>query len=487
VVDASTWHTHEQILLLNAWLKLTGRSYFTNQNFLQRAFFSSTLHHPTQVHAGVMPEMPPMESPGGVVSSGPPIPPVRMCLQALASSADVVVSSSLSSSSSSLSSSSSVAKESLVLTSDQHSAKVTAAGSAAAACRILRLLLQGGGEGAKQLALKASVPLRQTLSTTIQSNSDNRSDHHSSTSETDTGSISSSFTDSALLDAVLRWIEAAITREHADDGNDASSSSGGAEGQLAVSLLSLLAVWLHNCPLAVAALLEQPENLFLVEIAAGANAGSSSSSSPRTSEPRQKCQAAVRGLATLVLGVCMEETLAGEHARRDARQKAVAKARANYKAARALQKRTAAAAAAGASTQAAEEGEKAEEVVEKVSDEGTADDNDNHGNEDGDDEDDYEGFEEPKEEPLDPNAWTSEALQRTIVGRVGFGKFSRMLAQLVQVDPKQKAGANNSSNSESFSSSSSLVVAEADEDPWSLGGAGFAAFVKVLLYAYMCV
>jgi hypothetical protein len=55
---------------------------------------------------------------------------------------------------------------------------------------------------------------------------------------------------------------------------------------------------------------------------------------------------------------------------------------------------------------------------------------------------------------------------------VGFGKFSRTLAQLVAAEhPAALKGSRGAS----------LVVAEADDDPWALGGAGFAAFAQVRL------
>jgi hypothetical protein len=92
-----------------------------------------------------------------------------------------------------------------------------------------------------------------------------------------------------LLDAVLRRIEAAVGGDlneslgggGAGAGGGGAGGGGGEEGfggngggdkasraSLAVSLLALLATWLHGCPLAVATLLRDRRNLFLVEITA---------------------------------------------------------------------------------------------------------------------------------------------------------------------------------------------------------------------------
>jgi hypothetical protein len=173
----------------------------------------------------------------------------------------------------------------------------------------------------------------------------------------------------------------------------------------------------------------------------------------------------------LVLGVCLEETLAGEHARRDARAKANAKAKANFKAAKALQRRSAKAHAAAARAAAAG----GAGAAFGVGDEGVAGASGAGGGDaaEEDEGDEAEAFELPSDAALDPSAWTSEALQRTIVGRVGFGKFSRTLAQLVAAE--HPAAAKGSGGG------ASLVVAEADGDPWALGGAGFAAFAQVRL------
>jgi hypothetical protein len=130
----------------------------------------------------------------------------------------------------------------------------------------------------------------------------------------------------ALLDAVLRWIEAAVggdLNESLGVGAAAGGGGGGGVGEdgvvvgggdkasrasLAVSLLALLATWLHGCPLAVATLLQEPENLFLVEIAAKppTRVGRSRKINSSSSSGSDECgcpsalASSVHGLATLV-------------------------------------------------------------------------------------------------------------------------------------------------------------------------------------------
>jgi hypothetical protein len=155
-----------------------------------------------------------------------------------------------------------------------------------------------------------------------------------------------------LLDGVLRLVEALVTSDDRDGGSGGgrgSSGSGGGGGgrdgedlsgrrELSVALLGLLAAWLHGCPMAVASLLNDPENLFLVEVAAttppkaaaaaaargavvaggsllaakkSSAAAASSSSAASPASPRaervvfgaEALRGAVHGLATLVLGV----------------------------------------------------------------------------------------------------------------------------------------------------------------------------------------
>ena len=456
-----------------------------------------------------------MMSPGMGDELSPPVPPVKLALQALANAAHAVVVGKATRDADGEVPAWSAAG------SPPRSHGRDCAASGAAACRFLRMVLAGGGEAAKQLALRATLPLQLG----------------------DCASEGPFFPEEVpLLDGVLRLLEALLGEQAAvapATDSEGCGVAGDGRSELAVSLLGLLSAWLHGCPMAVAALLAQPENLFLVEVAsqqpmkpakpakpaaalnASGNASSNASgvAGDAAGSGRMCGEAlavAVHGMATLVLGVCMEETLQGEAKTRAAAEKARAKAKANARAARHLRRReareAAAAEAAGARaarararTEAAAARAARAKALRAVGAATTDDDGEGGGVGDspllaadaeaeaadaaeaeadaaaealaasgrgpnGEDDDDDNsggsgGEEEEEEEPAGPGSptkgngdeWTSETLQRTIVGRVGFGKFSRTLAAMAKQSP---------------------LLLERSHDPWAVCGGGFAAFVR---------
>lgn len=130
-----------------------------------------------------------------------------------------------------------------------------------------------------------------------------------------------------LLHAVLRWLELA-TSNPGTAAADASSSGGGgglaggpaeeacalavvrAAADAGVSLLRLLCGWLYGCPAAARELLENPANLYVVDVAAGRCA---LLQAPQASEGGKAAagatavqRVAVNGLACLMLGLLLE-------------------------------------------------------------------------------------------------------------------------------------------------------------------------------------
>lgn len=162
---------------------------------------------------------------------------------------------------------------------------------------------------------------------------------------------------STLLHAVLRWLEL-ITSHELDSGDTARDKeharavdrSGGtdtspvgglalyeqtpgatavvdsddeeqARADAAITLLRLLCHWVHSCPAAVLDFLQNPANLFIVEVAAGrcplfnARTGGGELTSGR-GDPLPLSAAtsqgiAAKGLACLVLGILLEFVEAG--------------------------------------------------------------------------------------------------------------------------------------------------------------------------------
>ena len=330
-----------------------------------------------------------------------------------------------------------------------------AASSVAGAARLLRLMLIGGGEGASQLALRATVPTRLGLG------------------GSSVGGVGSEGAEAAadqpLLDCLLRWIEVSVMEVgNADDvDNDDNEDERAAVG---LALLALLAVWLHDCPLAVATFLDQPENLFLVEFASrpppvpsastatakkksprkkGGSSTSNGSSSGSETSPRSLHHA----MAVFVLGICLEETIKGERERVVARAEAKAKRRANAKAARRLQRRAARVAARDAKREARKAARQAAAAADAVENKGGQDSElggvseagEKEGAKDGDSPDEI-SEDEPEDEQedggdddddeeddeKDGRQWTSKSLQATIVNRIGHGVFARTLNQLLK-------------------------------------------------------
>ncbi len=134
-----------------------------------------------------------------------------------------------------------------------------------------------------------------------------------------------------LLHAVLRWLELA-TSHPGNAAADASNSGGGgglaraapaeeacapavgrAAADAGVSLLRLLCGWLYDCPAAARELLENPANLYVVDVAAGrcallqalqASDGGKAAAGAAGATAVQRV--AAKGLACLMLGLLLE-------------------------------------------------------------------------------------------------------------------------------------------------------------------------------------
>lgn len=135
-----------------------------------------------------------------------------------------------------------------------------------------------------------------------------------------------------LLHSVFLWLELATCRPRTSStvtGDAPSSRNGGAEatgeslppdpevptmefeGQAradaGISLLRLLCRWVHGCPTAVRELLENPANLFFVDVAAGKEEEGWGASAGEVSTGATAVQlASVKGLSCLLLGILLE-------------------------------------------------------------------------------------------------------------------------------------------------------------------------------------
>lgn len=127
-----------------------------------------------------------------------------------------------------------------------------------------------------------------------------------------------------LLHATMRWLELATSREPsfrdesiASEPRAASASATAgvsrnenrAIADVAISLLRLLCRWVHGCPTAALELLQNPANLFMIEVAAGRcsllDPGAAGAVAVLKAAFATQC-VAVKGLACLVLGVLLE-------------------------------------------------------------------------------------------------------------------------------------------------------------------------------------
>lgn len=176
--------------------------------------------------------------------------------------------------------------------------------SARGSCMILSMLFENGRGTTKEIALRVPV------------------DKASATHEGTT-----------LLHAMMRWLELATSRElsfrdesGASEPRAASASATAgvsrnedrAMADVAISLLRLLCRWVHGCPAAALELLQNPANLFMIEVAAGrcslldlgvqggpgVEAATGAVAASKAAFATQ-C-VAVKGLACLVLGVLLE-------------------------------------------------------------------------------------------------------------------------------------------------------------------------------------
>lgn len=174
---------------------------------------------------------------------------------------------------------------------------VSALTYALCSCMILSMLFRHGGGATKEIALR--VPLAPAPSA------------HPTT----------------LLHSVLHWLELATSRPQTATGDAPSSRNGEtretgesvspsletqfvgqARADAGISLLRLLCRWVHGCSAAVHELLENPANLFFVDIAAGKEEGGKKDvcagevSTGATAAQR----ASVKGLSCLLLGIMLE-------------------------------------------------------------------------------------------------------------------------------------------------------------------------------------
>lgn len=121
-----------------------------------------------------------------------------------------------------------------------------------------------------------------------------------------------------LLHVLLHWLELATSHPPATTATDrgAPSSSGSGDGHLGrpavdgqaaadagISLVRLLCGWMYGCPAAVVEMLDNPANLFVVDVAAGrcfaqAEDGAGGATAVQC--------VALKGLACLALGLLLE-------------------------------------------------------------------------------------------------------------------------------------------------------------------------------------
>lgn len=132
-----------------------------------------------------------------------------------------------------------------------------------------------------------------------------------------------------LLHALLRWLELATSHSStapaptttgaeagaANSGNggesrssvdDAAGVTGKAVADAGISLMRLLCGWMHGCPAAARELLENPANLFVVDVAAGRCSLLLLQPAGLEGSATAIQRVAVKGLACLMLGLLLE-------------------------------------------------------------------------------------------------------------------------------------------------------------------------------------
>lgn len=124
-----------------------------------------------------------------------------------------------------------------------------------------------------------------------------------------------------LLHVLLRWLELATSHSTAapaeigeigdpnsgepkNSADGTASAIGRAAADAGISVMRLLCGWMHDCPAAARELLENPANLFVVDVAAGKCPLLSAGVQGNAIAAQQRV--AVKGLACLMLGLLLE-------------------------------------------------------------------------------------------------------------------------------------------------------------------------------------
>lgn len=152
-----------------------------------------------------------------------------------------------------------------------------------ARCTIVSMLFTHGGALAKELSLR--VPLAPSPGA------------HPTT----------------LLHVVLRWLELATshpgtsaTAPNAPSSADEARLVGRAAADAGVSLMRLVCGWVYGCPAAARELLQNPANLFVIDVAAGRCALLGGEGGDKAGGATAAQRVAVKGLACVMLGLLLE-------------------------------------------------------------------------------------------------------------------------------------------------------------------------------------
>lgn len=115
-----------------------------------------------------------------------------------------------------------------------------------------------------------------------------------------------------LLHAVLRWLELATshpgtsaTPANAPSSADGARLVGRAAADAGVSLMRLVCGWVYGCPAAAVELLQNPANLFVIDVAAGRCALLGEEAGDKAGATAAQ-RVAVKGLACVTLGLLLE-------------------------------------------------------------------------------------------------------------------------------------------------------------------------------------
>lgn len=114
-----------------------------------------------------------------------------------------------------------------------------------------------------------------------------------------------------LLHALLRWLELATSHPGAGASGDLRAPAdearllGRAAADAAVSLMRLVCGWVYGCPAAARELLQNPANLFLIDVAAGRCALLGEGGGGKAGATAAQ-RVAVKGLACVMLGLLLE-------------------------------------------------------------------------------------------------------------------------------------------------------------------------------------